>query len=131
MVLLDSQRQFYVDPLTLAISGRFPAFGRICTPSTSRRLNSGRRAVAAIGKLPHCTSSLPAPHFNLHAYCHSWSQMSDLGTLGSQTGRQMLLKLVALFFFVGSEDGPSQHRILRGCSSARFMNQRVMDIGSE
>ena len=35
------------------------------------------------------------------------------------------------FFFVGSKDGPVQHRILRSCSSARFMNQRVIDIGSE
>ena len=64
MVLLDSQRQFYVDPLMLVISGRFPIFGQICTHSSPRSLISGRHTVAVVGKLPHCTSSFLLPHFN-------------------------------------------------------------------
>ena len=43
--LLESQRQFYVDTLTLAISGRFPIFGRICALLSPRSLISGGSAL--------------------------------------------------------------------------------------
>ena len=94
MVLLNSQCQFYLDPLTLAISSRFPIFGQVCTLSPPRSLNSGRRA--GIGNQRQCASSFLLPHFELHTNYYFRSQMLDIGTLDSQKDRQILLKLVAL-----------------------------------
>ena len=52
MVLLNPQRQFYVDPLTLAISGRFPILGQMSKSQALLGKTSRAKARAARADVP-------------------------------------------------------------------------------